>query len=39
MATGHYIRRKNKSGTACLYKGIDPLKDQSYFLFATTNNN
>ena len=36
MATGHYIRRKNKSGTACLYKGIDPLKDQSYFLFATT---
>ncbi|MDB2697495.1 tRNA 2-thiouridine(34) synthase MnmA [Alphaproteobacteria bacterium] len=36
MATGHYIRRKNKSGMPSLYKGIDDLKDQSYFLFATT---
>ncbi len=36
MATGHYIRRKKKSGNTSLYKGIDPLKDQSYFLFATT---
>ena len=36
MATGHYIRRKNKLGMPSLYKGIDDLKDQSYFLFATT---
>jgi len=36
MATGHYIRRKNKLGIPSLYKGIDELKDQSYFLFATT---
>ena len=36
MATGHYIRRKNRSGQPSLYTGIDPSKDQSYFLFATT---
>ena len=36
MATGHYIRRKNKLGIPSLHKGIDKLKDQSYFLFATT---
>ncbi len=36
MATGHYIRRKKRQGTTSLYTGIDPLKDQSYFLFATT---
>ena len=36
MATGHYIRRKIRQGTTSLYTGIDPLKDQSYFLFATT---
>ena len=36
MATGHYIRRKKRSGKTNLYTGIDPLKDQSYFLFATT---
>jgi tRNA-uridine 2-sulfurtransferase len=38
MATGHYIRRKNKFGIPSLYKGVDDLKDQSYFLFATTTN-
>ncbi len=36
MATGHYIRRKNISGVINLFTGIDPIKDQSYFLFATT---
>ena len=36
MATGHYIRRKKRSGTISLFTGIDRLKDQSYFLFATT---
>ena len=38
MATGHYIRRRKNTGTTSLYKGIDPSKDQSYFLFATTKN-
>ena len=36
MATGHYIRRKTKKGRLSLYTGVDPSKDQSYFLFATT---
>ena len=36
MATGHYIRRKRCADIPSLYKGIDPAKDQSYFLFATT---
>ena len=36
MATGHYIRRKTKKGCLSLYTGVDPSKDQSYFLFATT---
>ena len=36
MATGHYIRRKTKKGHLSLYTGVDPSKDQSYFLFATT---
>lgn len=37
MATGHYIRRDvDANGKARLMRAIDPLKDQSYFLFATT---
>ena len=36
MATGHYIRRKKILGKTSLYTGIDHIKDQSYFLFATT---
>ena len=36
MATGHYIRRKIFLGYPNLFKGIDEVKDQSYFLFATT---
>ena len=36
MATGHYIRRKRYADIPSLHKGIDPSKDQSYFLFATT---
>ena len=37
MATGHYIRRDlNEKGVASLYRGKDEGKDQSYFLFATT---
>lgn len=37
MATGHYIRRHvNDSGRAELHRAVENKKDQSYFLFATT---
>ncbi len=37
MATGHYIQRDvDENGTAHLIRAIDHGKDQSYFLFATT---
>lgn len=37
MATGHYIQRiEGPDGVAQLHCAVDPLKDQSYFLFATT---
>ena len=37
MATGHYVQRVvNDAGEAQLHRGADPDKDQSYFLFATT---
>lgn len=37
MATGHYVQRVvNEAGQAELHRGVDPDKDQSYFLFATT---
>lgn len=37
MATGHYVQRVvNAEGRAELHRGADPEKDQSYFLFATT---
>jgi tRNA-specific 2-thiouridylase len=37
MATGHYVQRVlSDSGQAELHRGVDPDKDQSYFLFATT---
>lgn len=37
LATGHYIRRKQGThGRAELHSAVDPTKDQSYFLFATT---
>jgi tRNA (5-methylaminomethyl-2-thiouridylate)-methyltransferase len=32
IATGHYARVAAADGTFCLLKGIDPRKDQSYFL-------
>lgn len=32
VATGHYVISKLKGGIYRLYKGRDPLKDQSYFL-------
>ncbi len=38
MATGHYVQRKNGADRpqAELHRAIDSTKDQSYFLFATT---
>ena len=36
LATGHYVRRMQKDDQIQMLKGIDPNKDQSYFLFATT---
>ena len=38
LATGHYVRRAVGQGGPELHRGIDPTRDQSYFLFATTRN-
>lgn len=32
LATGHYARLKEEDGMVNLYRGIDEIKDQSYFL-------
>jgi tRNA-specific 2-thiouridylase len=36
LATGHYCRTEIRDGRAVLLKGLDPDKDQSYFLNAVT---
>jgi len=36
LVTGHYVRRIEKEGKAELHQAVDPTRDQSYFLFATT---
>ena len=36
LATGHYVRRVAATGGPHLYRAIDPSRDQSYFLYATT---
>lgn len=37
LATGHYVRRAvGADGRAELHRAADPARDQSYFLFATT---
>ncbi|QPH54021.1 tRNA 2-thiouridine(34) synthase MnmA [Pontivivens ytuae] len=36
MATGHYIQRKAGPQKAELHRAADPERDQSYFLFSTT---
>ncbi|MBW6530552.1 tRNA 2-thiouridine(34) synthase MnmA [Sphingomonas sp. RRHST34] len=36
LATGHYVRRLVGTGGAELHRAADPARDQSYFLFATT---
>ncbi len=35
FATGHYVRIIHEN-SPCLLRGIDPLKDQSYFLYAVS---
>lgn len=36
LVTGHYVIRKTGSEGAELHRAVDPDRDQSYFLFATT---
>jgi tRNA-uridine 2-sulfurtransferase len=36
LATGHYVRRVESPNGAELHRALDPARDQSYFLFATT---
>lgn len=36
LATGHYVRRVEGSAGSELHRALDPARDQSYFLFATT---
>ncbi|MGH6787863.1 MAG: tRNA 2-thiouridine(34) synthase MnmA [Novosphingobium sp.] len=36
LATGHYVRRVVGSAGAELHRALDPARDQSYFLFATS---
>ncbi|WP_309659696.1 MULTISPECIES: tRNA 2-thiouridine(34) synthase MnmA [unclassified Sphingomonas] len=36
LATGHYVQRITGPAGAEMHRGADPARDQSYFLFATT---
>lgn len=36
LATGHYVRRVMGEAGPELHRGVDPARDQSYFLFGTT---
>jgi tRNA-uridine 2-sulfurtransferase len=36
LLTGHYVRRLDGPAGPELHRGVDPAKDQSYFLWATT---
>jgi len=36
LATGHYVRRLEGAYGPELHRAVDPARDQSYFLFATT---
>ncbi|MEM7665471.1 MAG: tRNA 2-thiouridine(34) synthase MnmA [Pseudomonadota bacterium] len=36
LATGHYVRRVEAEVGPHLYRAVDPARDQSYFLYATT---
>lgn len=36
LVTGHYVRRVDGASGPEMHRAVDPAKDQSYFLFATT---
>lgn len=36
LVTGHYVQRLKGEARAELHRAVDPTRDQSYFLFATT---
>ncbi len=36
LITGHYVSRVNNNGHASMYRAKDHIRDQSYFLFSTT---
>ncbi len=36
LVTGHYVNRIQKKGNAEMYRAVDLTRDQSYFLFSTT---
>ena len=36
LATGHYVQKQDHPTGAWMLKGADPVRDQSYFLYATT---
>ncbi len=36
LATGHYVERRDTAAGPALFRGADPARDQSYFLYATT---
>ncbi|MDC0059644.1 tRNA 2-thiouridine(34) synthase MnmA [Pelagibacteraceae bacterium] len=36
LVTGHYVNRVQKNGNAGMYRAVDLKRDQSYFLFNTT---
>ena len=36
LVTGHYVNRIQKNGNAEMYRAVDLTRDQSYFLFSTT---
>ncbi|NOW45547.1 tRNA-specific 2-thiouridylase [Novosphingobium sp. SG751A] len=36
LATGHYVRREMGAAGPELHRALDPARDQSYFLYATT---
>ncbi|MEB3701878.1 tRNA 2-thiouridine(34) synthase MnmA [Candidatus Bealeia paramacronuclearis] len=38
LVTGHYVQRFQKGEKSELHRAVDPIRDQSYFLFATTQN-
>ena len=38
LVTGHYVLRHENNGVGAMYRAEDKLRDQSYFLFSTTQN-